>query len=183
MKPIIRGTRVILREWDDFTLEQNAFLLLKWFTDPEVMKYVGFFKKTIGFRTVEEIKSFISFLPDAKYFGLHTKDNGIIGVIELSNFVNESCEFGIFIGKKEFWAKGFGTEATRLICQYAFQKLNVMKINLTVASKNIAGQKAYARTGFIEIDRIANERVIFENEMFVPDDTIKMELIRDERNI
>jgi RimJ/RimL family protein N-acetyltransferase len=56
--------------------------------------------------------------------------------------------FGIEIGRKEEWGKGFGTEATSLIVDYAFRELNLNRVWLWVYEFNARGIGAYKRVGF-----------------------------------
>ena len=50
-------------------VEENFPLLLRWFGDLEVMKYVGWVKKGLALKNVEELKDFIIELEDGIIFG------------------------------------------------------------------------------------------------------------------
>ena len=63
---------------------------------------------------------------------------------------NNKAEFGIFIGENKARGKGFGQEATKLIVEYGFNKLNLNKIFLRVLEQNIQGIKSYEKAGFIK---------------------------------
>jgi len=78
-----------------------------------------------------------------------------IGSTELMHveYRNGRADFGIFIGEAEARGKGYGTEATRLMLDYAFIGLGLRNVALTVAEWNIAGQRAYAKAGFREYGR------------------------------
>lgn len=75
---------------------------------------------------------------------------------------NKKAEFGIFIGEEVARGKGIGTETTKLITQYAFEKLGLHKIYLRVFSNNMQAIKAYEKAGF-EIEGTAKEDVILPN--------------------
>ncbi len=64
------------------------------------------------------------------------------------NWVHRCAEFGILIGEKDCWGKGYGTEATSLMLRYSFQRLNLHKIVLGVHSGHIGAIRAYERAGF-----------------------------------
>ncbi len=64
-----------------------------------------------------------------------------------------TATFGILIGEKDCWGKGYGTEATRLVLDYAFTVLGLHNVLLTVFSFNERGIRAYRRAGFKEIGR------------------------------
>lgn len=66
---------------------------------------------------------------------------------------NGRADFGIFIGEADARGKGYGTETTRLMLDYAFTALGLRSVALTVAEWNIAGQRAYAKAGFKEFGR------------------------------
>lgn len=61
--------------------------------------------------------------------------------------------FGITIGEAPNRGKGYGTEATRLVLDYAFTALGLSNVMLTVLEFNVAGQRAYQKAGFREFGR------------------------------
>jgi diamine N-acetyltransferase len=77
---------------------------------------------------------------------------GTVGLFDI-NDRNGRAEFGIFIGEQEARGKGYGTEATRLVLDYAFAVRGLRNVGLTVAEWNVAGRRAYARAGFVEYGR------------------------------
>ena len=66
---------------------------------------------------------------------------------------SRTAEFGILIGEKECWGKGYGTETTILMLDYGFHALGLHNILLTAASFNERGIRAYTRAGFRVIGR------------------------------
>lgn len=52
---------------------------------------------------------------------------------------NRTAVFGIFIGDGEYRGKGYGTETTRLVLDYAFAVLGLHNVMLTVFDFNPAG--------------------------------------------
>ena len=61
--------------------------------------------------------------------------------------------FGIMIGEKDCWDQGYGTEATRLILDYAFNVLGLYNVMLSVYDYNCRGVRAYEKAGFKVIGR------------------------------
>ena len=51
------------------------------------------------------------------------------------------------------WGKGYGTEATRLVLDYAFSGLGLHNVMLNVFASNERAIRAYTRAGFREIGR------------------------------
>ncbi|MEJ7814854.1 MAG: GNAT family N-acetyltransferase [Rubrobacter sp.] len=66
---------------------------------------------------------------------------------------NRTAKFGILIGESECRGKGYGTEATSLMLDYAFSALGLHNVMLTVLEFNPAGIRAYEKAGFKEIGR------------------------------
>ena len=66
---------------------------------------------------------------------------------------NRTATFGILIGEPECRGKGYGTEATRLMLDYAFTALGLHNVMLTVFEFTPAGIRAYQKAGFKEIGR------------------------------
>ena len=61
--------------------------------------------------------------------------------------------FGIVLGEADARGRGYGTEATRLMLDYAFVALGLHSVMLTTDSYNLAGQAAYRKAGFREFGR------------------------------
>jgi diamine N-acetyltransferase len=77
---------------------------------------------------------------------------GSLGLHQIDHY-NRTALFGILIGEKDCWGKGYGTEATRLVLDYAFSGLGLHNVMLNVFAYNERGTRAYARAGFREIGR------------------------------
>ena len=69
-----------------------------------------------------------------------------------------TAEYGILIGEKDCWGKGYGTETTGLMLEYAFTVLNLHSVTLTTASYNTRALGAYTRAGFREFGRWRQSR-------------------------
>ncbi|HYI13781.1 MAG TPA: GNAT family protein [Thermomicrobiales bacterium] len=78
-----------------------------------------------------------------------------IGYTMLVNisFRHRSAEFAIHIGERSAHGKGYGTQTTRLMLDYAFTSLLLHSVYLTVAAYNHAGRRVYLRAGFRETGR------------------------------
>jgi RimJ/RimL family protein N-acetyltransferase len=78
-----------------------------------------------------------------------------IGTIGLPgiNHAHRIAELGAGIGEHDCWGKGYGSEATRLILEYAFTVLGLHNVMLRVFSYNHRAIQAYRKVGFKEIGR------------------------------
>jgi RimJ/RimL family protein N-acetyltransferase len=73
--------------------------------------------------------------------------------IESIDHANGKATFGIMIGDKSCWNRGYGTEATRLTLDYAFNVLGLHNVMLTVYANNPRAIRAYEKAGFRLIGR------------------------------
>jgi len=84
-------------------------------------------------------------------FIMHTtSDDKIIGFVALDGFdwAARSGWVGIGIGDEAYKGKGYGTEAMRLLLRYAFDGLNLNRLNLNVVSYNERAIRSYEQVGF-----------------------------------
>lgn len=78
--------------------------------------------------------------PEGKLIG----NCGLNGI----DFKNRTALFGIFIGDKEYWGKGYGTDATRTLLRYAFEQLGLNRVELEVYDFNPRAVRSYEKSGF-----------------------------------
>mgnify|MGYP001609770320 CR=1 FL=1 len=69
------------------------------------------------------------------------------------DLVHGLADFGILIGDNNYHDKGYGTEATKLTLDFAFNILNLRNVRLSVFEFNKRGQRAYEKAGFKLIGR------------------------------
>ncbi|HHB52223.1 MAG TPA: N-acetyltransferase [Saprospiraceae bacterium] len=65
------------------------------------------------------------------------------------DWIGRMATFYIGIADPGIHGKGYGKETVELMLKYAFDILNLHRVQLHVATKNIAGIKAYKKNGFI----------------------------------
>jgi diamine N-acetyltransferase len=70
---------------------------------------------------------------------------GTAGLLEISH-ANGTAAFGIAIGERR--GQGLGTEATRLVLDFAFHVLQLRNVLLETLEWNVAALTAYERAGF-----------------------------------
>ena len=77
-------------------------------------------------------------------------DNQLLGDITLDvmSWNMRDAFVGLGIGPRDFWGRGYGTEAMRLILQYAFTELNLHRVTLDVFEYNPRAIRSYEKAGF-----------------------------------
>ena len=129
---------------------------VRWMNDPDVIQFL---LMSSPLSTAMEEKWFEKQLERPPYQGqilaievLQGQDWAHIGNTDLRDAdpVSRTAEFGIVIGEKAFWNKGYGTRATRLMVKHGFENLNLNRIFLTVFANNPRAIKAYQSAGFTQ---------------------------------
>jgi RimJ/RimL family protein N-acetyltransferase len=78
------------------------------------------------------------------------------------DWLQKTCEFGIFIGDKDYWNKNYGTFATKAIARFVFKKLKFDKIRLQVYEYNHRAIKVYKTCGFV-IEEVLKKNHLYNN--------------------
>ena len=100
---------------------------------------------------------------------------GNIGIEEIDT-TSRTATIGMFIGDEENRGKGFGSEALRLACRYAFDRPNMHSLHLWVFSFNERAMNMYKKVGFKEVGRM-RESYYLDGKYH---DSILMDILRDE---
>lgn len=116
--------------------------------------------------TEELAKSFIEFclLEDVQTtFAIELNDKfaGVIDLILKDDIYKLSAEIGYWIGE-QYWGKGIATEAVKMIVNYGFTKLNLLRIFTGVIDRNIASRKVLEKAGF-KLDCIFEKAILKNN--------------------
>lgn len=85
-------------------------------------------------------------------FLIMTMEDIPIGSVYLRDIDRDfgKAEYGIFIGEEAALSKGYGTEAARLMTDYAFQKLKLHKLKLRLLADNERARRSYEKAGFVQ---------------------------------
>jgi len=100
-------------------------------------------------------------------FGIHKKeDDSLIGfcMVAFIDDYNRSCKFGITIGEKDQWGKGYAKEVVNEIVRYCFEDLNMNRIGVEIYAFNDRSIKLFEALGF-KREGIIRE-CVYKNEKF-----------------
>ena len=81
------------------------------------------------------------------------------------DYISRAAIYYLAILDSANWSKGYGSETTQLMVEYAFKTLNLNRIQLHVCAENIAAIKIYERVGFIKEGVLRN--AMFRNGNYV----------------
>jgi RimJ/RimL family protein N-acetyltransferase len=157
MNELLRGDMVRLTAENP---EVMAVQLFRWDQDTEWFRFLDtepprlFSEKKVKEWLEKDLENPSS---DALYFAIRTlKDDILIGFIGLFNLLMHHGDSLVVIalGEREYWGKGFGTDAMRVILRYAFNELNLRKVGLIVFEYNPRAIRSYEKVGFMNEGRI-----------------------------
>jgi RimJ/RimL family protein N-acetyltransferase len=144
--PYLIGTNVYLRPLE----RDDAPTLKPWVNDPEVTRTLRMYRP-MTLRAEEEFIDNACRGEDRMVLGIALRATdrliGCTGLHEI-DLRSRRSGFGIFLGDKGEWGKGYGTEATRLIVGHAFTTLNLHRVWLHVFAPNERGLRTYEKVGF-----------------------------------
>jgi RimJ/RimL family protein N-acetyltransferase len=135
----------------------DAEALWRWNHDPDVMRWMD-----AGYaQPLARVRNWLDERPRNDYgdvlFGIEVRgEETLIGLVRLHGAEPETgiAELDIYLGEKEYWGKGFATDAMRTACRYGFEKMRLHKITLTVVAENEAAHHIYRKVGFVDEGRL-----------------------------
>ena len=139
-----------------------------WLNDQEITMYMGSGRFPL---TVDSLKDYIlkyNSSKDGILLGIFVKENEKhIGNITLHmiDWIHRKGEIGIIIGDKNYYRRGYGTEAVNLLLDHGFKRLNLNKITTGMVSLNKGSIKLFEKCGF-ESEGILKEDFYFENNYY-----------------
>ena len=154
----MQGKLVRLRAYEN----SDADALFRWFSDEDVTRWLGppnFPSRAHQERFVEQASASGA---DTKYFAIETLDGKLVGDcgLRLIDWKSRKAEFFITIGEKEFWGKGLGSDALRIVIRLAFDKMNLNRLWLSVLVDNPRAVRCYEKCGFVREGSLRQESYV-----------------------
>ena len=166
----IRGSKVVLREKriedapDDFAWRTDEELAKLDATRPLNMTYDDFVRYA---RTEIDDPG-----PRSKRLAIDTLDGRHIG-----NFMyydldlrRGEAELGIMIGDRDYWGKGYGSDAMRAVQDYIFTHTTLTRVYLHTLEWNERARRSFARAGMRDVKTVRRSGMKF----------VRMEMLRHE---
>jgi RimJ/RimL family protein N-acetyltransferase len=148
---MLTGEKVNLRAIDPTDLDN----CLSWVNDREVTRFLSTGLWPVSRKSEEEWlqRRATSNDPAEKVLAIDAKDGTYLGNIGLHkiDFPAGTAELGIVIGRKDYWGRGYGTDAAKILLRHAFDNLRLRKVMLTVLGSNVRAQKSYLKLGFKQV--------------------------------
>jgi diamine N-acetyltransferase len=172
----LRGEHVYLRPAERDDIDR----FVRWFADADVTRHLAL--RAPFSRPMEE-RWFETMVEEQGKKAYHfviclRADDRPIGTAGFHHVNQEDghASFGISIGEKAEWSKGYGTDALRAICDFGFGQLRLERIELDVYAPNKRAQRSYEKAGFVREGTLRHAH--FSDGEFK--DIVRMALLRDE---
>lgn len=142
------GARIYLREVR--ASDVNASYR-SWLNDAEVNQYL---ETRFVPRSMENIAAYVRDLDgksESVFLAICLKESGDhIGNIKVGpiNWIHRFADVSLFIGDKSQWRRGLGSEAISLVTRFAFDELNLNRLQAGCYSSNLGSSRAFEKCGF-----------------------------------
>ena len=175
---MIRGKKTRLRALEKSDLAK----VWEWINDEEVMWFWG---EPCNTQSLAEVEQWFARLQEvagyaSKQFVIEAEEGTSIGRIfyEHLDTKHQRTEVGILIGQKEYWERGYGTDAMLAFLDYLFNELGLHRVYLRLQSYNARALKSYQKCGFTQ-EGILRHNTFTRGEYH---DDLVMGILRDEFN-
>jgi RimJ/RimL family protein N-acetyltransferase len=122
---------------------------VRWLNDPEVTEFMQI---ESGGHTLDSARAWLKHAsdPDAgsRVWAIEADGRHIGNCALHLDGTGEMAGFGIVIGDKAQWGKGYGAEALREVLRIGFEELGLRRIHLRALAGNARGIRCYEKCGF-----------------------------------
>jgi len=139
----IKGKKVTLRAIEKCDLE----MLHKWSNDPEINYMLGGWHFPSNLIDQENWLASLSIKSLNQRFAIDTEELGLIGMANLVdiNWKDRNAFTGLLLGDKDIRGKGYGVDAIMALNKFAFEELNLMRLDGSMISYNEASIGVYTK--------------------------------------
>jgi RimJ/RimL family protein N-acetyltransferase len=170
---ILEGEKVRLRPMAESDLPR----FVEWLQDREVTRWLAAIGEPPTLEDEREWYEDRRADPDNVLWSIETLDGRLLGNMELRLTPRAfRAELGIVIQDKTQWGKGYGEDAIRLALQFAFEDLELNRVDLTTDEDNERGLRCYEKVGFVREGLLRQHRLVDGQPM----NSVAMSVLRSE---
>lgn len=144
---MLKGKKTLIRPLE----EEDIDLLYEWVNDQEVNLWASGSWPLSTLLNRELLRDrYLQESADGQRFAVLNEKNVLIGTIGFRDFniPARSASLFISIGDKNFWGKGYGTDALITFVRFLFSQWNLHRLSLDTWDGNTRAIKAYEKAGF-----------------------------------
>jgi RimJ/RimL family protein N-acetyltransferase len=144
----LQGAKIILRQ----KLLPDATDDYRWRTDPELAQLDATLPIRMSFSKYCELFEDELIHPSARVLRLaiETFEGKHIGncMYYDADFIASQVELGILIGERDYWSKGFGTDAVNVMLRHIFTTTPLRRVYLHTLDWNQRAHLSFSKSGF-----------------------------------
>ncbi len=144
--PLINGEKISLRPITDADTDD----IVRWRNDPAVRQFFIFREPFTREMHQNWLRTRVAAGSVIQYIIRDRASGRSLGSVYFRDVdpVNESAEYGIFIGEADARGRGVGTETARLFTDFGLEVLRLHRISLKVLGGNDIARRSYEKAGF-----------------------------------
>lgn len=175
--PRLQGTLVMLREYRS----EDIPWMRQWVNDREIVMHLSdIFLYPHALESTEAyLDAMLDGSSDSRGFVIADPvTEAYIGQVNLDSidWKNRVGKIGIVIGSTENLGRGYGTEAMKLLIDFAFLEMNLNRLELEVYDFNERAIRSYLNCGFIQEGRLRERQ--YKNGKY--SDVIQMGILKSD---
>jgi RimJ/RimL family protein N-acetyltransferase len=145
-QPVLTGERIRLEPLTESVLQDY----LAGLADPEVNRLTGTHARLDRTQIEQWLASRAEQHDRADWAVLRRFDGAFLGEAVLNEFDpdNASANYRVWLAGSDVYGKGYGTEATRLVLDYALDTVGLHRVSLGVFDCNPRARRVYEKCGF-----------------------------------
>jgi RimJ/RimL family protein N-acetyltransferase len=136
-----------------------------WLTDAELAELDAAPLSTTTFpQYLASYTSDLRYPPTIRHqFAIETREGKHIGNCTYYGIDSDKgeAELGIMIGDRDYWDKGYGSEAVSALLKHVFEKTRLNRLYLKTLVKNKRAQKCFSKCGFTPYGQLKKDGYSF----------------------
>jgi [ribosomal protein S5]-alanine N-acetyltransferase len=177
--PVLSTPRLILRALKPDDLND----LFEYASDPGIDQYVPW----EHYKNIEEARENLDeFLADYERDGFgawgieHRADQRLIGIINFSrpHPINRRVEMGYTLSRA-YWGQGLATEAVKVLIDFGFEKMNLVRIEAVVLPEHLASARVLEKSG-MQFEGLLRSYQVWRNQ---PSDLCMYAIVNPKREV
>lgn len=167
-QPTLTGATITLKQLDARYVDDYLLMI----TDPESQRLTGSHvsdppagPSVLREKALQWLSTRLEQHDRADWAIVRNTDGRFVGEVVLNEYDqdNASVNFRIMLGPAEHFGHGYGTEATRLVVEYARNVVGLHRISLHVFDFNPRAQRVYQKCGF-QVEGVLRDALRWDGE-------------------
>ena len=151
---------------------QDAHLIFNgWAQDTEVTRYLTWRPHEQLVQTMEFVRGCLTAWETQKRFPYMITIEATEDVIGMIDLRIEGSKLGIgYVAARAHWGRGYITEATRAVVEWAFQQATIYRVYATTDVENVASRRVLEKAG-MRCEGILRKYILHPNISSIPRDS------------